>query len=375
MAKSEGYVRERSPGKFLVTISLGRHADGKPNQLSRTVHGTAKDADAERARMILERDQGVDLKPETVLVSQLFDRWMATHGPDLTGDTPATYASLIKNHIIPCLGTLKLREVRPLHIEALKLAVLKKGCSQKSALNVFRVANNAFKQAIKWQLITQNPFVSVNAPRPARFTPFIPAPEALGHLLEIADTTPYGLLARFAALTAARQGELLAAAWHDVDWEHDRLTVRGTKTRGSARVIDLAPMAMDLLRGQRQAEREKRLSLGPGATCGTDEATIFTNLVGRPIDAGGLKRTWKRIIRYAAVGHVRFHDLRHCAATYMIQAGVPIPLVSQRLGHTRVSTTTDVYAHVLPGMGREAAKVLENVMVNGWSSSAKEAKQ
>lgn len=80
------------------------------------------------------------------------------------------------------------------------------------------------------------------------------------------------------------------------------------------------------------------------------------------MDAGGLKRTWRRIIRDANVGHVRFHDLRHCSATYMIQAGVPIPVVSQRLGHTRTSTTTDIYAHVLPGMGREAAEILERVM-------------
>lgn len=80
------------------------------------------------------------------------------------------------------------------------------------------------------------------------------------------------------------------------------------------------------------------------------------------MDAGGLKRTWRRVIRDAEVGHVRFHDLRHCSATYIIQAAVPIPVVSQRLGHTRTSTTTDIYAHVLPGMGREAAEILERVM-------------
>ena len=69
-------------------------------------------------------------------------------------------------------------------------------------------------------------------------------------------------------------------------------------------------------------------------------------------------RTWKRIIRDAGVGHVRFHDLRHASATYLLQAGVPLQVVSERLGHSRTSTTSDVYAHVLPGMGRQAAEVL-----------------
>ena len=82
------------------------------------------------------------------------------------------------------------------------------------------------------------------------------------------------------------------------------------------------------------------------------------------MDAGGLKGTWKRIIRHAGVGHVRFHDLRHAGTTYQLQAGVPVQVVSQRLGHSRTSTTTDIYAHVMPGMGRLAAEALGRHMVN-----------
>ena len=105
--------------------------------------------------------------------------------------------------------------------------------------------------------------------------------------------------------------------WRDVDWEGRRITVRGTKTASSFRTVDLGDLAMTLLQEHRRHELEKRLSLGPGANCGSDDATIFTNIVGKPMDAGGLKRTWKRIIRDAAVGHVRFHDLRHASATFM----------------------------------------------------------
>ncbi len=184
-------------------------------------------------------------------------------------------------------------------------------------------------------------------------------------LFVAADGTPYGLVVRLAALTGARQGELLSLRWRHMDWGERRLTVPGTKTVASAHVVDLGPTAMELLSRQRTTERAKRLKLGPGANCGKDDATIFTNIVGKPVDAGGLKRTWRRIVRDAAVGHVRCHDLRHASATYLLQAGVPVQVVSERLGHTRTSTTTDFYAHVMPGMGREAALALEKQMVKG----------
>jgi integrase len=160
--------------------------------------------------------------------------------------------------------------------------------------------------------------------------------------------------------------------WRGVDWENQRLAIPGTKTKGSVRMVDLGDTAIALLRKHRAAEREKALKLGPGVTCGQDDSTIFTNQVGKPMDAGGLKRTWKRIVKKANVERVRFHDLRHASATYMLSGGMPLQVVSQRLGHTRTSTTTDVYAHVLPGMGRQAAELLENLMVNRWSK-AKEA--
>lgn len=361
MANGEGYLRKRGNG-YVMTIYLGKDAAGKPRQLVKTMHGTEKEAQTEMARLILERNQGTDLKPQTVTVAELFQRWQTLRAPDLAPVTAATYSTLVKTHIIPVIGHLKLRDLKPLHIEAVKAKVIAAGRSQKSALNVHRLLNAVLKQAVLWQLLSRNPADGVQAPRPRRFIPHMPTPEELHKLINVADQTPYGPVARLAALTGARQGELLTLKWRDVDWTEQRLTVSGTKTVASARIVDLGDSAIAGLRAQRQAEKEKRLALGPGANCGSDDATIFTNAVGKPMDAGGLKRTWKRILRDAEVGHVRFHDLRHASATYMLQAGVPVKMVSERLGHSRTSTTTDTYAHIMPGMRRQAAEALERVM-------------
>jgi integrase len=344
-----------------MTVFLGKDETGKPRQLIKTVRGTEKEARAEMARLIVDRDKGIELKPATVTFSELKRRWLETR-TDLAPSTAATYETLLRVHVEPVLGRLRLRDIKPLHIEAVKTAVVKKGRSQKLALNVHRLLDAVFKQAIRWQLLSWNPCASVTPPRAKRFVPRTPTLEELSKLLSTANDTAYGPVARLAALTGARQGELLLLRWRDVDWQEDRLTVKGTKTEGSVRAVDLGDLAIALLHQHRLVEREKRLLLGPGVDCGSDDATIFTNSVGKPMDAGGLKRTWKRILRQADVGHVRFHDLRHTSATYLLQAGVPVQVVSQRLGHTRTSTTTDVYAHVLPGMGRQAAEVLERVM-------------
>src|SRR5262245_23807683 len=123
MGNGAGYIRKRGKNSFLITISLGRDESGKQRQASKTVRGTEKDAQAEMARMIVERDKGVDLKPQTVTCSELIARWQATRVPDLAPSTAATYTTLLRVHVEPVLGRLKLRDVRPLHIEAIKSAV------------------------------------------------------------------------------------------------------------------------------------------------------------------------------------------------------------------------------------------------------------
>ncbi len=371
MASGQGYLRRRGKGSWTITIFLGKDTNGKPRQAVKTVRGTRREAQAEMARMIADRDRGVDLKPERLTAAELAQRWLDSRRPDLAAPTTVSYEAVLRLHVLPVVGQVRLRDLKPLHIEAVKADVVKGGGSQKLALNVFRVINAMLKQAVRWQLLAHNPCEAVQAPRPRRYVPHTPTPEELERLFVVADGTPYGPVARLAALTGARQSELLSLRWRHLDWDERRLTVPGTKTVASARVVDLGQTAMELLSAQRRAEREKRLKLGPGADCGKDEATIFTNLIGKPVDAGGLKRTWRRIVRAAAVGHVRFHDLRHTSATYLLRAGVPVQVVSERLGHTRTSTTTDFYAHVMPGMGREAAEALEKQMVNRWSKARK----
>ena len=196
MANGEGYLRKRGKNSWTMTVFLGKDENGKPRQLVHTFHGVERDARKEMARLIAERDQGVDLRPQEATFSELVQRWKDSHFPNLSDSTSSTYETLLNVHVLPVLAKLKLQDLRPLHVEAVKTAVTKKGRSQKLALNVFRLVNAILKQAVKWQLLARNPADAIEPPRAKKFIPFTPTPEQLTKVLRVADATPYGPVAR-----------------------------------------------------------------------------------------------------------------------------------------------------------------------------------
>jgi len=170
-----------------------------------------------------------------------------------------------------------------------------------------------------------------------------------------------------AAFTGARQGELLGLQWPDIDFDRATLSIRRTllpsthggvpafgppKTARSRRTVTLAPEAMAALRTQRGRQREQRLLLGPDYT---DHSLVFATALGTPYLASNVHRSFKRLLtRAGRPESVRFHDLRHAAATNSLQADIPLKVVSERLGHHNAQTTLELYGHVTPKMRANA---------------------
>jgi len=174
-----------------------------------------------------------------------------------------------------------------------------------------------------------------------------------------------------ALLTGMRQGELLGLRWQDVDFLLGRLAVQHTfyrlgkeqlfrepKTRASRRTIDIAGSLLEELRRLRDSQAALRQTLGKEYE---DRGLVFCQSNGRPLHAHNIiRRDFYRLVEKVGLPRIRFHDLRHCHATHLLRAGVHPKVVSERLGHARVGITMDVYSHVLPGMQKEAAKLVED---------------
>jgi integrase len=183
---------------------------------------------------------------------------------------------------------------------------------------------------------------------------------------------------RLAALTGMRRGEVLGLRWADVDLDGGWLSVRQTlvvvanqpqlsqpKTNRGHRQLALDPETIMVLRGHRRNQAAERLAAGPAWTACN---LVFTRQDGSPLHPEYVRRQFDRHLRRAELPRIRFHDLRHTHATLALQAGVHPKVVSERLGHTTVSITLDVYSHAIPGMQQDAASTIAELIGTADSS-------
>ncbi len=295
------------------------------------------------------------------------------------------YRSIVHRHLLPALGGLRLRELRPAHVQAAygrALAVGGRadrragGLSPRTVLHHHRLLREALSHAVQWQLLAVNPADAVKPPRPERHEMRVLNAEQAGRLLEAAADGPLYPLVYMALATGARLGELLALRWQDVDLDGGVLQItrsarrlsglgvvfQDTKTHRSRRPVALSPETVATLRDHRRVQAQERLALGPAYR---DQGLVFAAATGRSLDESNVRRAFLPITKRAGVAPLRFHDLRHTAATLMLRAGVHPKVVSERLGHATVGLTLDVYSHVLPDMQRAAAAVMDRVLHRG----------
>ncbi|HEX9412260.1 MAG TPA: tyrosine-type recombinase/integrase, partial [Ktedonobacterales bacterium] len=132
------------------------------------------------------------------------------------------------------------------------------------------------------------------------------------------------------------------------------------KTDASRRQVALTVAAVTALRQHRTRQLEERLALGGEWD---DRGLVFCNLLGRPIEASNLlQREFYPLLKRAGLPHVRFHDLRHTAATLLLLQGIHPKVVSEMLGHSQIGITMNLYSHVLPNMQRDATAAMDRLL-------------
>ena len=374
----QGHIRKRGQGSWGVVISLGKDpTTGKYRQLTRSIRGRKRDAEALLRQLLLEQELGIDQSPEKLSVGDFLTKWLASMRPSLAPKTYNRYADIVRVHLQPTLGAIPIGKLRPLRIEQAYAAIRDTGISGYTQLFVHRLLRQALKKAILWRYITTNPTDAVTAPRPAKREVPVLKIEQVNRLLEVADSTPYGELINLALMSGLRRGELFGLKWEDVSLGAATLSVRRTcqwlpdgvgfyfkepKTR-KARVVDLSSRTVERLRGHRLAQVEQRLAAGPAYDVdGLD--LVFADGLGRPIHQTNLRTAWLGIIKTAALPGLRFHDVRHQHASLLLLQGTPMKVVQERLGHANLATTADMYSHVAPTMQAEAASKLDELLAN-----------
>lgn len=372
-----GSVRKRGRGSWRVVVDVERGLDGKRKQMTFTVRGTKKDAEAALSKVLADIENGGFVEPSKLTVGEFLERWLKHVETKTSAKTHERYSEIVRLAIYPALGTLKLTSLRPLHIQNFYGDVLSQGrvrtgksLSPRTVLHYHRVLFQALKQAVKWRLLNSNPADAVEPPVPERKEMQALDENQTAILLQGAKSSVHYVAILLAVTTGMRRGEVLALRWCDVDLDKSTLhvvqTVERTKSHGlrfkqpktkrSRRLISLPSISVDALRKHRAVQKQDRLRMGVGWS---DSALVCALSTGEPVSPPSLTKAFSALVSKLGLPKIRFHDLRHTHATQMLKQGVHPKVAQERLGHATIAVTLDLYSHVMPGMQEDAASRMD----------------
>lgn len=371
-----GYVKKRGKNSYSIVVYLGKDpATGKKQYKWYTVEGNKKKAEAELTQKLNELNHGTWIDSTDLSVREfLVDHWLKHAKTQVSGKTYERYESIVKHHLVPELGAAPLVKLHPLAIQAAHTRALEGGrkdgregaLSPQTVLHHHRVLHKALEMAVKWRMIPVNPANAVEAPRPTRdeVRPIDETQSAW--LIEAARGTRLYLPILLAVAMGMRRGEILALDWPAVDFSRGFLEVRRSveetkegglkfkapKSKHGRRQLSIPTLVVEALRAQQIEQNRRKALLGSdyeenGLACCQDDGRIW--------HPSAFTSAYRDLLRRRSIQPIRFHALRHSHVSQLLRSGVNPKVISERLGHSRVAFTLDVYSHLLPGMQEEAA--------------------
>ena len=359
-----GSVRKRG-STWRYVVDIGRDENGKRKQRDRGGFATKREAQEELRKFQNHVDSGFLPDAENVTFGEFMSSWLEHHATQVEPKTWKRYEALSRLYLVPRLGHMQLARIRPAHVQAAIDAV---GQSPRTVQHVRGVASNAMRQAVAWQLITSNPVAATRAPKAERPDLEVLNVETVRAIMSAAEGTLWEIPIFLAAFTGARRGEVLAIRWEYVYLDRGRVRIafglerlsgefrfKEPKTKRSRRSVALPQIAVDRLRRWRIEQGQTRLKAGPAWH---DFDLVCEAGDGTPFDPDSFSKAFKRFAQKASVPDARLHDLRHAAATLMMERGVHPSVVSRSLGHASEAFTMAVYGHVRDEMLDQAADAL-----------------
>lgn len=343
------YPRKNKAGKITGYLGAYHTADGK----RRTVSAKTKTECREKLRTAMsDADRGMVFDASTLTVGQYLDKWLPSIKDTVRQRTWERYEQLVRVHIKPALGSVKLKSLTRSHVKSLYCDKLDSGSSPRTVQYIHVTVHKALNDAVADGLIGLNVSDGLKPSKSRRHEIHSLTPEQAKAFLQAARGDRYEALYVLAVHYGLRQGELLGLKWQDLDG--NVLQVRRTMSEaregrieedtksGKGRRIDLSQTAVEALRIHRERMEEE----------GHGSELVFPSIVGTPTNSKNLYwRSFKPLLKSAGLPDIVFHELRHTCATIRFMKGQHPKRVSDLLGHASVAITLDIYSHVIPGLG------------------------
>ncbi len=367
---NEGSIVKRADGRWMAQVSM-------PDGTRKTAYAhTRADAQARLKDLHAEVERAGRLMPGVAYrtMGDFFAAWLAMIEQSVKPATVRHYRYMIR--LAHELETVPPAKLTPQHLQKLLARRLADGLSPTTVHHLYGVLHHVCATGVRQGVFDRNLMEMVDAPRVRRHEMATLSLDAVQALLSQLRENRYYALFVLAIATGMRQGEILGLRWPDVDCEHGTIAitralqrVKGEpllmepKSASSRRLIAVGAATAHALEAHRERQVREREILADQWIPGWN--LVFCTQKGLPLHPGYLvHRVFEPALARAGLPHMRFHDLRHTAATLMLKAGVHPKVVSEMLGHSSIGLTLDTYSHTTHGMHSQAAETMDRLILH-----------
>jgi len=378
---NEGSIYKRANGSWTGQVSVGHDLETGKRKRKSFYGQTRKEVADKIAKVLQELQNGSYIEPTAITLGEWLTKWLVNYKKgQLKPLTYESYENLIQSHIEPGLGKIPLAKLQAHTLQSFYNAKLangrkdgKGGLSTRTVRYFHAIIREALEQATKEGLLSRNIADATNPPV-IKNKPMHPLTESelLIFLESIKEDRLYAAYV-VAAFTGLRRGELLGLCWDCVDLESGSITVKrsliplssglylqeSTKSKGGNRNIALTDDTLRELKAHKRRQAQDKLLMGKDYQ---NFNLCFCKEDGTYITPDTFTSDFKKRLAKAGLPQIRLHDLRHGHATLLLQRGIPAKLVQERLGHSSIQMTLDLYSHVTPEMSKAASESLNGLL-------------
>jgi integrase len=365
-SNQEGTIYQRENGTWRAQVTLDGQRLNFRARTQRECQGWLK-------KTIGRIDDGMTYASTKTTLEEYMSSWLESSKASLRETTWSHYKSVTDRYIVPKIGRIKLIELRGDQIQTLYDHMVGEGIGIPTVIKVHTVLQSALSHAVKAGKIGSNPVQATLPPRAPSREMSVLDESQVNTLLIASKRHRLEALWHLAITTGMRQMELLGLKWTDLDWDKQTLKVERQlvrsrvkgiqflppKTNSGRRTLSLGSNTISALKDHHKRLQIEKQAVGESWV---ENGLIFTNALGKPIDPRRLLKDFKKLLNVGGLPEIRFHDLRHTSATLMLNQGIPIMVVSRRLGHARPSITLNIYGHLIPSMDVKAAEKLDELV-------------
>jgi integrase len=363
------------------TVTLGTDQNGKRMQKRFGKFKTKKEAEKACNDMIYQIDHGTFVNPQEITLGNYLQDWLKTYcEPNLTPCTYDGYRNNIEKHIIPALGKIPLQKLQPAQVQKLYNQKAESGrlhgeggLSAASIRYIHAILRKSLNHAVKMQYISRNVCELVDVPKIKHSEANFLNKKQVADMLNAFKGTDIYVPTFLAVGLGLRRGEVLGLQWHDIDYDKKLITIQRTllplhkgnelfsecKTEKSHRVMAVPDNILICLKQAWRNQLENKLFFGQDYV---DYDLVYSNPNGAPVSPHAYDHRFSKALKDHGFEHIRIHDLRHTNASLMLSQGVPMKVASERLGHTTIAITMDLYSHVDDALQQDAAIKLNNAL-------------